>query len=301
MDIRIMEYYLAVVREGNISAAAESLHVSQPALSRQIKDLEEELGVTLFERGSRRIKLTEEGMILRRRAEEMVRLMHITESEISQAHNNISGEIHIGAGESLSFHHLSKIAGEIHKSYPDVRFHITSGDTADLIDQLGSGLIDIALIFTEYDHTQYQGIQLPTEDKLGILMRKDDSLAQKEVITVSDLQSLPLIIPRASMELLSSDPILANLNIVTVYNLIYNASLLVEDGVGYAIGFDGLINVTGDSPLTFRPLDNQVSQSGTVIWKKYEVFPPAVNLFLDLLKSNTQHCSKKIKSLKNND
>ena len=285
MDIRIMEYYLAVVREGNISAAAESLHVSQPALSRQIKDLEEELGVTLFERGSRRIKLTEGGMILRRRAEEIVRLIRITEGEISRTHNNISGEIHIGAGESLTFHHLSEIAGEIHKAYPDVRFHITSGDTADLIDQLDSGLIDIALIFTEYDHTQYKGLRLPNEDKLGLLMRKDDPLAQKEVITVYDLQELPLIIPRASMELLSSDPIFANLNIISVYNLIFNASLLVEDGVGYAIGFDGLINVTGNSPLTFRPLENQMSQPGTVIWKKYQVFSPAVNLFLDLLKS----------------
>jgi DNA-binding transcriptional LysR family regulator len=121
MDIRIMEYYLAIVREGNISAAAQALHVSQSALSRQIKDLEEELGVTLFERGSRRIKLTEEGMILRRRAEEMVRLMQITESEISQAHSSLSGEVHIGAGESLAFHHLSRIAGEIHREHPDAR------------------------------------------------------------------------------------------------------------------------------------------------------------------------------------
>ena len=284
MDIRIMEYYLAVVREGNISAAAETLHVSQPALSRQIKDLEEELGVTLFERGSRRIRLTEEGMILRRRAEEMVRLMQITESEISQAHSSLSGEVHIGAGESLAFHHLSRIAGEIHKEHPDVRFTITSGDTADLLDQLDNGLVDVALVFTDYDHSQYQGIRLPSEDRLGLLMRKDSPLAEKEVVSVSDLKGLPLIVPRAARELLSSDPNLSNLNIVTVYNLIYNASLFVEDGVGYAIGFGGLVNVTGDSVLTFRPLESQISQSGTVIWKKYEVFTPAVNLFLDRLK-----------------
>ena len=284
MDIRIMEYYLAIVREGNISAAAETLHVSQPALSRQIKDLEEELGVTLFERGSRRIKLTEEGVILRRRAEEMVRLMQITESEISQAHSTLTGEVHIGAGESLAFHHLSRIAGEIHAEHPDIRFTITSGDTADLLDQLDNGLIDVALIFTEYDHSQYQGIRLPADDKLGLLMPKDSPLAEKAAVTVSDLKKLPLIVPRAARELLSSDPTLADLNIVTVYNLIYNASLFVEDGVGYAIGFGGLVNVTGDSMLTFRPLESQISQSGTVIWKKYEVFTPAVNLFLDRLK-----------------
>ena len=279
-----MEYYLAVVREGNISAAAEALHVSQPALSRQIKDLEEELGVTLFERGSRRIRLTEEGMILRRRAEEMVRLMQMTQSEISQAHSSLTGEVHIGAGESLAFHHLSRIAGEIHKEHPDVRFTITSGDTADLLDQLDNGLVDIALIFTDYDHSQYQGIRLPNDDRLGLLMRKDSPLAEKAAVSASDLKGIPLIVPRAARELLSSDPSLANLNIVSVYNLIYNASLFVEDGVGYAIGFGDLVNVTGDSVLTFRPLENLLSQPGTVIWKKYEVFTPAVNLFLDKLK-----------------
>ena len=285
MDIRIMEYFLAITREGNISAAAEALHVSQPALSRQIKDLEEELGVTLFERGSRKIRLTEEGMILRRRAEEMVRLMQITEGEIRQSHNAISGEIHIGAGESLSFHHLSEIAGKIHKSYPDIRFYITSGDTADLIEQLNTGLIDIALIFTDYDHSLYQGIRLPNEDKLGLLMRKDDPLACKSEITVSDLSGLPLIIPRASEALITSDPAFSDLNIVAVYNLIYNASLFVEDGVGYALGFEGLVNTTGDSLLTFIPLVSRISQPGSVIWKKYEVFSPAVNLFLEQLKA----------------
>ena len=284
MELRIMEYYLAVVREGNISAAAEALHVSQPALSRQIKDLEEELGVTLFERGSRRIRLTEEGMILRRRAEEMVRLMQITESEISRAHSSLTGEVHIGAGESLAFHHLSRIAGEIHKEHPDVRFTITSGDTADLLDQLDNGLVDIALIFTDYDHSQYQGIRLPADDRLGLLMRKDSPLSEKAVVSASDLKGLPLIVPRAARALLSSDPGFADLDIVTVYNLIYNASLFVEDGVGYAIGFGGLVNVSGNSALAFRPLESPLSQSGTVIWKKYEVFTPAVNLFLDRLK-----------------
>lgn len=285
MDIRIMEYYLAVTREGNISAAAEVLHVSQPALSRQIRDLEEELGVTLFERGSRRITLTEEGMILRRRAEEMVRLMQMTQSEISQARRHISGEVHIGAGESLAFHHLSEIAGNIHRDYPNIRFTITSGDTADLMEQLDEGLIDIALIFTDYDRSQYHGIRLPKCDKLGLLMRKGDPLEAKESITVSDLKRLPLIIPRAAMDMLSSDPDFSDLNIVTVYNLIYNASLFVEDGVGYALGFDGLINTTGNSSLTFRPLEKQITQAGSIIRKRYAVFNPAANLFFDRLKA----------------
>ncbi len=287
MDIRTMEYYLAVVREGNISAAAAALHVSQPALSRQIRDLEEELGAVLFERGNRRIKLTEEGMILRRRAEEMVRLMQMTRSEIGQADGNLSGEIHLGAGESLAFHVLSRIAGEIHRDYPDVRFSVTSGDTEDLMEQLSNGLIDAALIFTDYDRSLYQGVRLPERDRLGVLMRRDSPLAEKQTVSAADLAGLPMILPRAALPLLSSDPVLGRLNVVTVYNLIYNASLFVEDGVGYAVGFDGLINVTGDTPLTFRPLENMLTQQGTVIWKKYELFPPAVDLFLNRLKAIT--------------
>ena len=186
MDIRLMQYYLAVVREGTISAAAEALHVSQPALSRQMKDLEEELGVTLFERGSRRITLTEEGMILRRRAEEMVRLMQMTEEEISQVKNHISGSVRIGAGESISFHYLSRAAASLAGEHPDIRFHITSGDTQDLMDELGSGLIDFAVIFTDVDHTLYQSLPLPAEDSFGLLMPKDCPLAQTEEIHFSD-------------------------------------------------------------------------------------------------------------------
>ncbi len=284
MDIRIMEYYLAIIREGNISAAAEALHVSQPALSRQVKDLEDELGVRLFDRGSRKITLTEEGMILRRRAEEIVRLMQITESEIGQVHNMISGEIHIGAGESLAFRYISEIAGDIHRSYPDVRFYITSGDTTDLMEQLNTGLLDAVLIYNDYDKELYQGIPLPQEDRLGILVRKDDPLAHKEKISISELKNLPLIIPREAVNIFDSDPRLADMNIVTIYNLIYNASLFVENKVGYAIGFMDLINTTGGNALKYIPITDISPVPGVVIWKKYKVFSPAVNLFLEKLK-----------------
>ena len=173
MDIRTMQYYLAVVREGTISAAAQTLHVAQPSLSRQMKELEEELGVSLFARGNRKITLTEEGMVLRKRAEEMVRLMQMTEEEISQIKNHISGSVRIGAGESWSFHYLSRAAADIAAAHPDIRFHITSGDTQDLMDELNNGLIDFAVIFTEVDHTLYQSIELPAEDSFGLLMPKD--------------------------------------------------------------------------------------------------------------------------------
>ncbi len=287
MDIRTMQYYLAVVREGTISAAAEALHVAQPSLSRQMKDLEEELGVSLFERGNRKITLTEEGMVLRKRAEEMVRLMQMTEEEISSIKNHISGSVRIGAGESISFHYLSRAAASLAEEHPDIRFHITSGDTQDLMDELQNGLIDFAVIFTDVDHTLYQSLPLPAEDSFGVLMPKDSPLAEKDVIHWSDLQGLPVIVSRASLPYFTGAEDLSSLNIVATYNLIFNASLLVEDGLGYAICFDRLINTTGDSTLCVRPLVPQIRNAGNLIWKKYQIFSPAVQLFIDRVREMT--------------
>ena len=281
MDIRTMQYYLAVVREGTISAAAEALHIAQPSLSRQMKDLEEELGAALFVRGNRKITLTEEGMVLRKRAEEMVRFMQRTEEEISQVKNHVSGSVRIGAGESVSFHYLSRTAASIAKEHPDIRFHITSGDTQDLMDELADGLIDFAVIFSDVDHALYESIPLPAEDGFGVLMRKDSPLAEKEAIRLSDLKNEPVIVSRASEQFFSGMKGYSSLNIVATYNLLYNASLLVEDGLGYAICFDRLINVTGDSKLCIRPLIPRIENAGNLIWKKYQVFSPAVQMFID--------------------
>ena len=287
MDIRTMQYYLAVVREGTISAAAEALHVAQPSLSRQMKELEEELGASLFERGNRKITLTEEGMVLRKRAEEMVRLMQMTEEEISQIKNHVSGSVRIGAGESYSFHYLSRTAADIAAEHPDIRFHITSGDTQDLMDELNNGLIDFAVIFTDVDHTLYQSIPLPAEDSFGVLMRKDHPLAGKDALRFSDLKEYPVIVSRAAAPYFSGSDELSALNVVATYNLIYNASLLVEDGLGVAICFDRLINVSGDSKLCIKPIIPRRENAGNLIWKKYQVFSPAVSLFIDRIQSRT--------------
>ena len=283
MDIHIMQYYLAIVREGTISAAADALHVSQPALSRQIRALEEELGVELFERGNRKITLTEEGMVLRKRAEEMVRLLELTENEISQVRDNIAGEIHIGAGESHAFHFLSRAMSHLHEDYPKIRLNIVSGDTTDLVEQLNNGLLDFALVFSDIDRSLYHSIALPVDDHFGILMRKASPLAAKETVTVNDLYHQPLIISRAYSNTFFSAVDMSRINIVATYNLIYNASLLVEDGMGYAFTFDKLINFNEDSPLTFRPLIPEFKSTGTLIWKKYEVHTPAAQLFLSQL------------------
>ena len=284
MDIRLMQYYLVVVREGTISAAAEALHVSQPALSRQMKDLEEELGVTLFQRGSRRITLTEEGMILRKRAEEMLRLMQLTEAELTQARDTITGEIHIGAGESHAFHFLSRAAGQLMQEHPGIRVHVVSGDTADLMDQLNNGLLDFALIFSEFDRSLYHSLVLPQEDRFGVLMRRDSALAAREIVTMDDLTGKPLLISRAADGQLWNGEDTRDINVVGTYNLIYNASLMVEDGLGYALCFDRLINVSGDSALCFRPLFPELHARGTLIWKRYQVLSPVVRLFIQTLR-----------------
>ena len=287
MDIRTMQYYLAVVREGTISAAAEALHVAQPSLSRQMKELEEELGVSLFVRGNRRITLTEEGMVLRKRAEEMVRLMQMTEEEISQIKDHVTGSVRIGAGESISFHYLSRTAASLAKEHPDIKFHITSGDTQDLMDELNNGLIDFAVIFTDVDHTLYQSITLPAEDSFGVLMPKDCALAGKDEIRFSDLEGMPVIVSRASLPYFTGSEQMSRLYIAATYNLIYNASLLVEDGLGYAICFDSLINTSGNSPLCVRPLVPQIKIAGNLIWKKYQILSPAVQMFIDRMRYNS--------------
>ena len=269
MDIRTMQYYLAVVREGTISAAAQTLHVAQPSLSRQMKELEEELGATLFMRGNRKITLTEEGMVLRKRAEEMVRLMQMTEDEISQVKNHVSGSVRIGAGESWSFHYLSRTAANLAEEHPDIRFHITSGDTQDLMDQLNNGLIDFAVIFTDVDHMLYQSIKLPAEDSFGLLMPKDCPLAEKETLHLSDLKGLPVIVSRAA------EPYFAGSEELSSYR---------TGMIRYAICFDKLINTTGDSPLCMRPIIPQIKTAGYLIWKKYQVFSPAVQMFIDRIR-----------------
>ncbi len=285
MDIRTMQYFLAVVREGNISAASEAIHVAQPSLSRQMRELEEELGVLLFIRGNRRITLTEEGMILRKRAEEMVALMQRTEDEITQAKHKITGNIRIGAGETRAFHYLAEAAASLMAEYPGIQISVKSGDTVDLMDEIGSGLLDFAVIFTDPDPAVYHFCRLPEKDSYGILMRKDSPYADRERISLNDLKEEPIIISRGALRHFQEDAFLSKLNIRATYNLIYNASILVENGIGYAITFDHLINTSGNSPLKFVPLDREMSISANLIWKKYQVLSPAVQLFADRIRT----------------
>ncbi|MBQ1815386.1 MAG: LysR family transcriptional regulator [Ruminococcus sp.] len=283
MEFRVLQYFLAVTREGNISAAAQSLNLSQPSLSRQLKDLEDELGTTLFIRGKRRIELTEEGLILRKRAGEMMQLMELTESEISGVKNEISGSLNIGAGESYSMHRITKVFYQLKKDYPGIRLNVISGDTEDLKDNLDRGLLDFALIFTEFDRKMYHHLTINRKEIFGVIMRRDSELASKESVSVKDLYGKPLIVSRANGLSLFSGAQARKLRVAATYNLLYNASLMVEDGIGYAVSFDRLVDTSDASKLCFRPLVPEVSVSPTLIWKREQKLSIISQLFVDRL------------------
>lgn len=201
MEFRLLEYFLAVAREQNITAAAQSLHISQPALSTQLKAMETELGKQLLIRGvkgSRKVTLTEEGMILRKRAEEMLSLMRRTEEEITRSGEAIVGDIYIGAGETDVIRLFSQAAKKLQEDYPYIHYHITSGNAEHVLEYLDKGLIDFGLLFSQVDLQKYEAIPVPVKDTWGVLMRKDSPLAQKESITPEDLWDKPLIISHAA-------------------------------------------------------------------------------------------------------
>lgn len=284
MDIRVLQYFLAVAREESITKAAETLHMTQPPLSRQLKDLENEVGKQLLIRGSRKVTLTEDGMLLRKRAEEMIDLMEKTKAELSSSDEQISGDIYMGSGETEAVSTIAKVAKDLQKEHPFIRYHIYSGDAEHIIERLDKGLIDFGLLVEPVDIAKYDYIKLPVKDTWGVLMRKDSPLAEKENICAEDLWDKPLII---SQQTVNSDEMgswlhrdVAKLNIVATYNLVYNASRFVKMGVGYAITLDKLINTSGDSSLCFRPL-YPVSEAGLcIVWKKYQVFSRAAEQFL---------------------
>lgn len=293
MELRVLQYFLAVAREQSIVLAAKSLHLSQPTLSTQIKKLEEELGKQLFIRGGkgpRRITLTEEGMILRKRAEEILELVHKTETEIAASDDMLMGDIYIGAGETDSIRLVARAAKQMQLRYPGIQFHISSGNAVYVKESLDRGLIDFGIIFGTVDMTSYHTLKLPATDTWGVLMRKDDPLAEKTSIRREDLWDLPLIVSQQEsaggqvLQWLKRDP--AKLHITASYNLIYNASRLVDEGLGYALAFDKLIHTSGDSSLCFRPLNPPLEMEMFVIWKKYQVFSKPVEKFIAILKES---------------
>ena len=288
METRVLRYFLAVAREGSITAAANSLHLTQPTLSRQIKELEEELGQTLLVRKSHRVALTPEGMLLRSRAEEIISMVDKTEAEFISMGNTISGSVYIGGGETRAMTEIAKIIKELRGSFPDIHFHLYSGNASDVTERLEKGLLDFGLLIQPADISKYDYISLPGKDTWGVVMRKDSPLAAKTSIKKEDLLGLPLICSRQALsprlegnsyaDWFGADYV--GLNIVTTFNLVYNAAIMVEAGIGYAVTLDNLIDTSGDSSLCFRPLSPKLESGLNVVWKKHQVFSPAAELFL---------------------
>ncbi len=292
MDIRVLQYFLAVAREESITKAAERLNMTQPPLSRQLKDLEDELGKQLLIRGSKKITLTEDGMLLRKRAEELVDLMEKTKAELTSPNENINGDIHIGCGETESISFFAQAAWDLQQKHPLIHYHIYSGDAERVMERLDKGLIDFGLLVGPVDINKYDYMRLPLKDTWGVLMRKDSPLAEKESIIAEDLWSKPLIISHQTsinsemFSWLKAD--VSKLNIVATYDLVYNASLFVKKGLGYVITLDKLINTTGDSALCFRPLYPALEAGLCIVWKKYQVFSRASNAFLNQLQKELE-------------
>lgn len=283
MELRVLQYFLAVAREQSVSGAAAYLHLSQPTLSRQLKDLEDELGKQLFLRGNRKITLTEEGMLLRKRAEEIMDLVWKTEREITLNDERVAGDIYIGAGETDAIRILARAAGALQREHPQIRVHIASGDSADVTEELDKGLIDFGILLDPRDLSKYDYLRIPEKDVWGVLMRRDAPLAQKDAIRPEDLWDKPLILSRQHREgsalslwLNRSE---AGLRIVATYSLLYNGSILVDEGIGYAITLDKILNTQG-SNLCFRPLTPALQAELCIVWKKYQVFTKAAELFL---------------------
>lgn len=287
IELRVLRYFLAVAQQKNITRAAEQLLVSQPTLSKQLADLEDELGAKLFTRGHRQISLTTEGEYLQARATEIVSLADKTAANI-QTDQIISGELTIGAGESVGMQRILNVISGIIQDYPDVKIHITSGDANNTESLLKHGLLDFAVIMGERPLENYDYLQLPETDQWGVLMRKDDDLAKKETINPNDLLNRQLLLSDQALKAHRFQEWWGNLgskmNIIGTTNLVFNASLMALNGNTYVLTFDHLID-SRQSDLTFRPLEPSLKDSITLIWKKNLIQSKVAQLFVQRLKT----------------
>lgn len=288
MEFRVLRYFLTVAREGSITGAADFLHLTQPTLSRQLKDLEQELGKKLFIRSSHSIVLTEEGMLLRKRAEEIVEMVNKLEAEFSSMEETISGDVYIGGGETDAMRQIARVVKDLQLRYTRIRYHLYSGNEDDVTDRLDKGLLDFGILIQPADLSKYNYINIPAKDVWGVVMRKDSSLASKDTIKPIDLLNVPLICSRQALKQTFSKNEFVDwfgedfdkLNIVTTYNLAYNAAIMVDEGIGYAIVLDKIVNTSSDSNLCFRPLEPRLESGLNIVWKKHQVFSAPAELFL---------------------
>lgn len=287
IETRLLHYFLAVAREESITRAAESLYITQSTLSRQMMELEQQLGKQLFLRGKRKITLTEDGVFFRSRAQEILELMENTETALRSDTERLTGDITIGCGETIAMDLFAELFAEFHRRYPEVVFNIHSGDADMELERLDKGLADMGLLLGPVRREKYDYWNLRKKDIYGLLIPRDDPLAAQERINIDQLKTLPLIMSKRTfsghhqMDWFGTDPTV--LHIVATYNLIHNATYLVERGIGYALSIDRLVNTEGRN-LVFRPITPQLSTDLYLVTKKHQVFSPAVKQFLHMVK-----------------
>lgn len=288
MEIRVLRYFLTVVREESITKAAEVLHITQPTLSRQLSQMEDDIGVKLFHRGTRKITLTNEGMLLRRRAEEILQLVDNTEKELVEQEEQIEGEITIGCGELASVQILSELIADFSRKYPGVTFDIVTA-TADVVkEQMDKGLIDIGLLLEPIDIEKYEFIRLDIKEKWVVLMRPDDALAKRKSVSAKDLSELPVILPRrlsVQSELASwFGDYYSNLHVLFTSNLSTNGAVMVERGLAYSIVIEGAVPFWDHTKITCRPLSPELAATCVLAWKRQQPFSLAAAKFIDYAK-----------------
>ena len=286
MEIRTLRYFLEAAREENMSKAAERMHISQSALSKQLKGLEEELGKKLFVRHSFSIELTEEGMLLRKRAEDLLSMADKITAEFASMDDIIGGNIYFGCAESYQLRHLAALIKRFKKQYPGFHYHITSGDTEQVTEKLDKGLLDFAVLVESPDYAKYNVVKMPESDRWGLVMPAGCTLAQKDCITFEDLLGLPLFCSgqgwHADLPLWCGE-FINELTLEGSFRLSYNASVFTREGLGYLLTFEHLVNTSSESGLVFRPLYPELTTDMFIIWKKHQVFTPIAERFINEL------------------
>lgn len=285
MELRVLNYFLMVAREENITKAAQLLHVTQPTLSRQIAQLEEELGIKLFTRSNHNINLTEDGMLLKRRAQELLTLADKTKRDFLHNEETLTGEITIGSGEFQSTHFLSEAIASFHTSYPQVRYRVHSGNTDNIRERIERGLLDFGLVMEPVDIRKYDFLSAPIKERWGVWARIDSALAQQEAVTPENLADIPLILSANEFAQRNLEKwfgeLYQQLHIVATGNLLYNEAILAESGVGTVLGIE--LSCTYAN-LKFIPLIPALESGSVLIWKKDQIYSPASAAFLTFVK-----------------
>lgn len=293
MDIRVLRYFVTMAREGSLTAAARFLHVTQPTLSRQLKDLEEELGKKLFIRSNYSVRLTEEGMLLRKRAEDILAMVNKTKDEFMAMDDIAGGDVYVGSAETDAFKYFTQAAISLQSQHPDMRYHLYSGNLHGVTERLDRGLDDFGIVVDPVDLSKYNYVTLPYKDQWGVIMQRESPLAEKHAIRAEDLMGVPLIVSRQAIGPDVPQSAFAEwfgnayekLRIVATYSLAFNPFIMAREGFGYVVGFDKMINTATENNLTFRPLEPVLKSGLHIIWKKYQVFSPAASLFLEEIKA----------------